>query len=217
MKFKIGDFVRFVDEPIEGHITSFQSNEIAGVTDDSGFEIPVPINKITLVHGNMRRDEDDINLSSTTTDAPTPFVERGIYLGIAGDQRDGLAKFYFINHTSYDILISVSEINGTKRIGIFAEKILAKDFIQFYTANFSNIGKWPNLDIQILRFCKSPHIAVETLSKEFRVKPVDIIHSKETDDILEDKIWRFELDKPEENIGLDKLKDHFISHRPNQR
>ena len=41
MKFKIGDFVRFVDEPIEGHITSFLNNELLGVTDDTGFEIPV--------------------------------------------------------------------------------------------------------------------------------------------------------------------------------
>src|SRR5690606_17869685 len=119
MKFKIGDFVRFVDEPIEGNITSFQDNDIIGVTDDSGFEIPVPVNKITLVHGNMRREDDDIDPIKTTVEIDTPFVQRGIYLGIAGEQKDGLAKFYLINHTSYDVLIAVSEINGTKRTGIF--------------------------------------------------------------------------------------------------
>ncbi len=37
MKFRIGDLVRFVDEPIEGHITSMQPNDIVGVTDDTGF------------------------------------------------------------------------------------------------------------------------------------------------------------------------------------
>lgn len=214
MKFKIGDFVRFVDEPIEGHITSFHNNDIVGVTDDSGFEIPVPMNKITLVHGNMRRDHDDAEKKAAIPN--TSFIERGIYLGITGEQKEGLAKFYFINHTSYDILIVANEINGTKRTGIFAEKMLARDFVQFYSANFANVGKWPNFEIQILRSSMSPHNATPTLHKEFRVKPLDLIHSKEDDDLLETKVWRYELDKPEENIGLEKLKDHFISHRPNR-
>ncbi|PRD51240.1 hypothetical protein [Sphingobacterium gobiense] len=216
MKFKIGDFVRFVDEPIEGHITSFQDNDIIGVTDNSGFEIPVPANKITLVHGNMRRDDDEVEKAQVTT-VPPPFVERGIYLGIAGEQRDGLAKFFFINHTSYDILITANEINSTKRTGIFAEKISARDFIQFYTANFTNVSKWPNFEIQILRYSMLPHNATTTLHKEFRLKPLDLIHPKENDELLGMKVWRYELDKPEENIGLDKLKTHFISHRPGRR
>lgn len=214
MKFKIGDFVRFVDEPIEGHITSFHNKDIVGVTDDSGFEIPVPMNKITLVHGNMRRDDDEVETKKAIANAP--FVERGIYLGITGEQKDGLAKFYFINHTSYDILIVANEINSTKRTGIFADKILARDFVQFYSANFTNVGKWPNFEIQVLRSSMSLHNATPPLHKEFRVKPLDLIHSKENDDLLETKVWRYELDKPEENIGLDKLKDHFISHRPNR-
>ncbi|HLT87335.1 MAG TPA: hypothetical protein VKZ57_07065 [Sphingobacterium sp.] len=216
MKFKIGDFVRFVEEPIEGHITSFQNNDIIGVTDDSGFEIPVPVNKITLVHGNMRRNDDD-DTEKKAAIANAPFIDRGIYLGIAGEQRDGLAKLYFINHTSYDILIVAKEINETKRTGVFAEKILAGDFVQFYSANFTNVGKWPNFEIQILRYSMLPHNATSVLQMEFRVKPFDLIHPKENDDLLGTKVWRYELDKPEENIGLDKLKDHFISHRPNRR
>lgn len=217
MKFKIGDFVRFVDEPIEGNITSFHGNDIVGVTDDSGFEIPVPANKITLVHGNMRRDDDDSDSIKGAVDPHAPFEKRGIYLGIAGEQKDGLAIFYFINHTSYDVLIAASEINGTKRTGVFAEKVLARDFVQFYTANFGHVGKWPNFEIQILRHSKQSYEAVPMLSKELRIKPMDITRSKENDDVFGEKVWRFELDKPEENIGLDKLKDHFISHRPNRR
>lgn len=216
MKFKIGDLVRFVDEAIEGHITSFDKDDMVGVTDESGFEIPVPVHKITLIHGNMRRD-DDAEVEKPVTSASTPFIEQGIYVGIAGEQKEGLAKFYLINHTSYDIMVVASEINGTKRTGVFAEKIIARDFIQFYAANFKTVGKWPNFDIQILRHSKLPHPAKPALNKEFRVKPLDFIQPKENDDILETKVWRYELDKPEENIGLDKLQNHFISHRPNRR
>lgn len=219
MKYKIGDLVRFVDEPIEGHITSFQANDIVGVTDESGFEIPVPLSKITLVHGNMKRADDDLTASTAPSAAASnlPFVARGIFLAVEGEQKDGLAKFFIVNHSSYDLLVSIAETSGTKRTGVFAEKILSQDYLQFYSANFSNLGKWPTFQIQILRHSKSPQQPSEPLDKEFRVKPMDLINSKELDEIMETKVWRFELDKPAENIGINKLKDHFISHRPNKQ
>lgn len=215
MKYKIGDLVRFVDEPIEGHITSFQKNDIIGVTDESGFEIPVLVTKVTLVHGNMRRQDDEIETSDVPTDLP--FVERGIYLAVEGEQREGLAKFLLVNHSSFELLVSISEISGNKVTGVFAQVIPRQDAVQFYTANFNSVGKWPNFDIQILRYSVQAHTSLPPLRKEFRVKPLDLIQSKDHDDIVDAKVWRFELDKPEENIGLDKLKDHFISHRPNKR
>lgn len=214
MTYKIGDLVRFVDEPIEGHITSFQANNIVGVTDETGFEIPVPQNKITLVHGNMKREDDDL-VSTPTPNAP--FIERGIFLAIEGEQKEGLAKFFIVNRTSYDILVSLSEISGTKRTGLFAEKIMRKDFVQVYSANFSNLGKWPTFQIQIIKHSKNTHQPTAPIDKEYRVKPLDLVNSKELDEIMDSKVWLFELDKPEENIGLDKLKDHFISHRPSKK
>ena len=218
MNYKIGDLVRFVDEPIEGHITSFQAEDIIGVTDETGFEIPVPRNKITLVHGNMKRADDEMDIASSNHIASNqPFAERGIYLAVEGEQKDGLAKFFIVNHSSYDLLVSISEPSGTKRTGLFAEKIMRKDFLQFYSANFSNVGKWPTFQIQILRHSNSQHAPTLPINKEFRIKPLELINSKEDDEIMNAKVWRFELDKPEENIGLDKLKDHFISHRPHKK
>ncbi|WDF69408.1 hypothetical protein PQ465_03250 [Sphingobacterium oryzagri] len=214
MKYKIGDLVRFVDEPIEGHITSFQKNDIIGVTDESGFEIPVLVSKVTLVHGNMRRADDDIESPAPTN---LPFVTRGIYLAVEGEQREGLAKFLLINHSSFELLVTVSEISGNKVTGVFSQKIPSRDFVQVYTANFNSVGKWPNFAIHILRYSTQAHSPLPPLQKEFRVKPLDLIQSKDHDEITDSKVWRFELDKPEENIGLDKLKDHFISHRPNKR
>ncbi|NQD72488.1 hypothetical protein HP439_17305 [Sphingobacterium shayense] len=215
MKFKIGDLVRFVDEPIEGHITSFQPNDIIGVTDDSGFEIPVLASKLTLVHGNMRHIDDQESTIHPTNDEP--FVFRGIYLAISGEQKDGLAKFYIINHSSFDLLIAISESSGNKQTALFGEHIVPKDFIQFHTANFNNIGKWPNMTIQIIRYSRTSLPLTQPLVIELKVKPVDLLDLKETDEIMDSKVWRFELDKPQENINIDKLKDHFISHRPKKR
>jgi len=212
--FKIGDLVRFVDEPIEGHITSIKKNDIIGVTDDTGFEIPVLKTKITLVHGNMRREDDDFE--SQRPIQTGPFVEKGIYLAIKGDQHEGLAKFFLVNETSFDVLFSLSELHGTKVTGIRAERIVAKDFLQVYSANFSSIGKWPAFQIQLLRFHNQSHNIQPTLTKEIKIKPMDLMQNKIKNDLLEEKVWQYEIDKIEEKMDLDKLKNHFISHRPNR-
>lgn len=212
---KIGDLVRFVDEPIEGHITSIQANDIIGVTDDSGFEIPVLRSKVTLVHGNMRTVEDDLN--DVVAPSNLPFVSKGIFVGVAGEQKEGLAKFFIINETSYELLVSVSEVSGTKTTGVFANAVPKHDFAQFYTANFSAVGKWPTFQLQIIRHTRLAQTQTQPISKEFRVKPLDLINSKERVEMLNDKVWLYEIDKIEEDIGLDKLKSHFISHRPKGR
>lgn len=215
MNLKIGDLVRFIDEPIEGHITSMQANDIIGVTDDTGFEIPVLKTKVTLVHGNMRTIEDE--LDDFPEQANLPFVDKGIYIGVAGEQKDGLAKFYIINETSYELLVSVSEVSGPKTTGIFANAVPKHDFAQIYTANFSTVGKWPTFQLQIIRHTRLSQTQTQPISKEFRVKPLDLIVSKERVEMLNDKVWMYEIDTIEEDIGLDKLKSHFISHRPKGR
>jgi hypothetical protein len=215
MNLKIGDLVRFIDEPIEGHITSIQANDIIGVTDDTGFEIPVLRTKVTLVHGNMRTIEDELDDLPAQTNLP--FVSKGIFIGVAGEQKDGLAKFYIINETSFELLVSVSEVSGSKTTGVFANSVPKHDYAQIYTANFSSVGKWPTFQLQIIRHSRLSQTQTQPISKEFRVKPLDLINSKERVEMLNEKVWLYEIDKPEEDIGLDKLKSHFISHRPKGR
>lgn len=214
MNLKIGDLVRFVDEPIEGHITSIQPDGILGVTDSTGFEIPVLRTNVTLVHGNMRMPEDDIEENDAAVNQP--FVEKGVFLGIGGEQKDGIARFYIINETSFELLVSVSQLSGNKVTGIFGNIVPKNDYAQFYIANFSSVGKWPTFHIQIIQHSTITHTQRQPLSKEFRVKPLELINSKERVEMLKEKVWLYELDKVEEDIGLDKLKSHFISHRPNR-
>lgn len=204
MKLKIGDLVRFVDEAIEGHITSFQQDNIIGVTDNSGFEIPVPVDKVTLVHGNMQRDDDDEDIAPVSSG---PFVDKGIFLAVTGETKDGLAKFLIVNESSYQLLIGIAEKTGNNVKGVAAKSISPKDYAAFYTANFSSVGKWPVFIIQILRYTEDPISRTEPISKEIRIRPFDLNGSKQRSDVLNDKAWLFELDKENEDIGLDKLRN----------
>lgn len=204
MKLKIGDLVRFVDEAIEGHITSFQNDNIIGVTDESGFEIPVPIDKVTSVHGNMHRDDDQEDREPISSG---PFVDSGIFLAVTGEQKDGLATFSIANETSYQLMISISEKNGNRVKGIRALSIPPKGQAEFYTANFSTMGKWPLFIIQILRHSEEARTPNAPLSKEIRVRPFDLNNPKKRSNVLDAKAWHFALDTEEEDIGLDKLRN----------
>jgi hypothetical protein len=55
------------------------------------------------------------------------------------------------------------------------------------------------------------------INREQRVRPVDLTNPKVLNEILDEKIWSYELDKIEEDLGLDKLKSHFVPHRPNKK
>lgn len=203
MRFKIGDFVRFVDEAIEGHVTSIQANDIIGVTDDSGFEIPVPITKVTAVHGNMKRDDDEEQEEA----APAVFIDKGVYLAVTGEQRDGLAKFHILNETSFRLVVALTEIQNGKRKGHLASVLPANSVTEFYTANFSAIGKWPVFSIRIIKYSESPQIEQPVIEEEVRVKPSILNEAKIRHRLIDEKAWLVGLDDEKQDIGLDRLKN----------
>ena len=59
MKYKLGDFVRFVDEKMEGHVTRIFDEQMIGVTGEDDFEIPVLASKVTTVHGYNQNEENN--------------------------------------------------------------------------------------------------------------------------------------------------------------
>ncbi|MCL7988221.1 hypothetical protein M8998_09755 [Sphingobacterium sp. lm-10] len=203
MNFKIGDFVRFVDEAIEGHITSFLNDDIIGVTDESGFEIPVSVNKITAVHGDMKRQDDE--------DSPAPvvgeFVEKGIYLAVTGEPKDGLAKFWLVNETSFQLLISIGETQSGKQKGHFAALLSPSKTVEFHKANFSAVGKWPTFSIRIIRHANTLHTSQPILEEEVRIKPISLSDPKTRLDLLAEKAWVIQLDIEKKDIGIQRLKD----------
>ena len=69
MNFKLGDFVRFVDERREGYITRIIDEQMVGVTGDDDFEIPMPASKITRVHGhNYEDNQGTVSFQDTKAD-----------------------------------------------------------------------------------------------------------------------------------------------------
>ena len=108
MKFKLGEFVRFVEERREGYITRIIDDTTVAVTDDDGFEIPVLASQVTRVHGMS--SETDLNTETETRlDPEENFESKGIFLAIADDKRIGsVVHFHLINSSSYQLLVTLS-------------------------------------------------------------------------------------------------------------
>ena len=84
MDFKLGEFVRFVDEKREGYITKIFDNQMIGVTGDDDFEIPVPANKVTRVHGHVYKGIENQAFAEKPV-LVTEFKATGVHLAIVPD------------------------------------------------------------------------------------------------------------------------------------
>lgn len=216
MKFKIGDFVRFVDEQGEGYITSIINDDLVGVTDADGFEVPVLTSKVTSVYGRMEEDEKEAKVTATTI-VEGPFISEGLSLVITGDHRQGLVEFFLVNESSYEVLFSFNSVKsnrvkGEKR-GILGPKGLEK----IYTANAATIGDWPLFSFQFLFYSVILRDTQKPLLVETRIRPADLSTSKKHVPLLDGKGWVFRLDEPKTDLDTDKLKAHFYSHRPGKK
>lgn len=215
MNFKIGDFVRFVDEAIEGYITSFGKDDLVGVTDDSGFEIPVLKSKITKVHNDSRRIDEKENIENVRIEeAPVQFVDKGIHAVVIPEVETDQASIVIKNQTSFELLISISLIEGKYSRGLLHTVISGHSALPFYNNNLKSVSKWPTFDIQIIKHSPEKTETQNPIAKKLKIQPIELSDRPRNISFLNAKGWVFTLDNDQEKLQLDKLQDNFISHRP---
>ncbi|UKT63992.1 Smr/MutS family protein [Pedobacter mucosus] len=212
MKFKLGDFVRFVDEKREGYVTKIIDAQTLGVTDEDGFEIPVAVSNLTSVHGH--------GVSVEEVDAPKPIqvnvpmlskTENGIYLAVANDNKAGnVVHFHLQNQTASVVLLTLTTERKDKYAGTFYGVIESFNSSLVYSASLADLDIWPEFSFQILLFTKADvkPVAPLTIRKKFRAKDF----STEIKDLpgLNKKGWLIRLDEQAPIIDAQKLKESFF-------
>lgn len=218
MDYKLGDFVRFVEEDHEGHITKIISDELVEVTGEDGFEIPVQTAKITKVYGQQSRKEIDFDEEDKKPIAQAgPFISEGIFLAITGDQKQNMGAFYLVNETSYELLVSFSTEKVHQGIGEYAGILSPKSVQKIYTAKIGEVGNWPLFDFKFLFHTPQLRELKQPLEIAKRIKPLDLSDSKKHVPLLNDRAWLMRLDEDEVKLDADKLKESFFSHRPEKK
>lgn len=213
MQFKLGDFVRFVDENIEGYITRIIDKDTIGVTDSNDFEIPVQATKVTLVHGEIP-DDDVVSNRPAVVVPEAQFIKEGIYLGLITDQHSSsVAHFHLVNESSFQLLASLTTEKGDHYKGEFAAIVPAHSTKKIYSAQLGDIQIWPKFKLEILFHTPANVAPKDAIIYHERIKGKDLSVAKEEIALLKQKGWLIRLDAAEALIDADKLKESFFKAR----
>jgi len=210
MDLKLGDFVRFVDENIEGYITRIIDKDTIGVTDSNDFEIPVLASKVTLVHGDVH-DNDIVNNKPNVVTPQAEFKKDGVYLALVADQHSSsVAHFHLVNETSYQLLASLTTEKQDTFKGEFAGTVSPNSTKKIYSAQLGDIQIWPKFRLEILTSTTANVEPKAPIVFHKSIKGKDLSVAKEEIALLKQKGWVIKLEEPEAIIDAEKLKASFF-------
>lgn len=211
MKYKLGDFVRFVEEKREGYITRIIDDQTIGVTGEDDFEIPVLASKVTSVHGREAAVAAAKQQEETAETAAGEFVAKGIYLAVIPEKQvTSVVQFYLINNTSYQILASFTTEKSQEFKGEYAGMVAPKTAVKVYSAALPDISIWPKFIFQLLYHSKQKVDFLDPLIYEERFKAKDFAGAKTAVHVLNQQGWQFQLDIGEVKVDAQKLKESFF-------
>lgn len=211
MQVKLGDFVRFVDENIEGYVTRIIDKDMIGVTDANDFEIPVQASKVTLVYGEMSNDSEVVKNKTQVAVPEAEFIKEGVYLGLVSDQHSNvIAHFHLVNDTSYQFLLAFSSEKGDHFRGEFAGVIPPHAAVKIFSANMGDIQLWPKFRLEALYYTTANVEPKAPLIFHQQIKGKDLSVAKTEIALLKQKGWLIRLDTPPAVLDAQKLKESFF-------
>jgi len=209
MNFKLGEFVRFVDEKREGYITKIIDDLMIGVTGDDDFEIPVPVNKVTRVHGHVYKGIEN-QAFEENPGLTTEFKTSGVYLAVVSDAAKGsVVYFHLVNETSYQLLATLSTQKDSMVKGSFAGIIAPKSTAKVYSASLTELSNWPKFKIKLLFYSGMDAIEKEPIEFDIKFSAKSFAGAKKEFPLLKQQAWSFQVDTEELVIDAQKLKESF--------
>lgn len=210
MKFKLGEFVRFVNERREGYITKIIDENTIAVTDDDGFEIPVLASQVTHVHGKSGPFED-LSTTPTNKEIDTEFIYRGIFLAVSPDKKSpSVVHFHLINQSSWQLLFTLYSEKKQQYKGETSGILTAQSKVQIYSASLNELDLWPKFHIQILHFTSGHEEMQKPIEFSEKFKAKDFSGAKKTHALIDQSAWIIQLDNNELIIDAEKLKESFF-------
>jgi hypothetical protein len=211
MKYKLGDFVRFVDEKMEGFVTRIIDDEMIGVTGDDDFEIPVPASKVTSVHGYQSSQPGNNPVIAEHKVTAAEFITKGIYLGVVNDAKaNSVVHFYFINGTDYILPITLlTEKQGISK-GEYTGIVQPQSSGKIYSAQLADMQLWPKFIFNVLYYTTQSIKIPDPLTVEEKFKAKDFAGAKKNLPKINEPGWLIQLDEPDLVIDAQKLKESFF-------
>ncbi|MBC7384281.1 MAG: Smr/MutS family protein [Bacteroidia bacterium] len=201
---KLGDKVRFVNEKMEGIVTSIKDKNQVGVTVDNDFEIPVLINEVVKI----KFDEKPSGLSEPTEEKPIRIRNNnplGVFLAFERYAESNL-QLYVHNNFADDLMLVIYQ----KEQGVFKlthklilERDETKPLLRF---DLNNFDKWAPLYMQMLSVEQTTIKPVEPISYMLNFHPKAFHLSWKHCFFLNKQAYMFRVDEKLEKLDLEKLK-----------
>jgi hypothetical protein len=211
MKYKLGDFVRFVDEKMEGFVTRIIDEQMIGVTGDDDFEIPVLASKVTTVHGYQAGGTDKTVAVEEKTVDLAEFEKKGIYVAVVADAKaNSVVNFHLVNNTSFQLMAAFTTEKLQAFKGEFAGLVAAKSTAKIYSAQLADLQLWPRFIFNIIYSTKQNIEPPAPLVINEKFKAKDFSTTKRQVPLMTEPGWLIRLDEPEVVIDAQKLKESFF-------
>ncbi len=148
MKFSIGDKVRFVNENMEGIISSIMDNNTVGVTVDNDFEIPVLMNEVIKIDFN-EFVKSEANTAAVVPKSAENGFDENMYASFV-QLNEQQMQLYFINHTPNRLFVNYYTKKNEIVTAKFFNTVEAFDYKSIDTLAMSEFIDWEEFHFQIL-------------------------------------------------------------------
>jgi len=202
--YKIGDYVRFLNEKQEGVVTRIIDHQLVGVTIDGDFEITVLANEIVLVQTGESQLREDFEEISSTVSKINSVKEEHLYLAVHKDDKIGhLYHLHLINSSKYDLLTGVTIQKKDVFEGIFGDVVKANTATRISTHTVSEFDQGWIFHLQIIYHQQG--VFTPTQPKVFRknIKAKQILTTEKEIPFLNKKGYISELEL-DHTIAFDK-------------
>lgn len=211
MNLKLGDKVRFVNENLEGFITSVKDKTTVGVTIEDDFEIPVlasELVKIEFTDQKKAEDTDSKEIKPKQTTNPL-----GVYL--AYDRRsENVMDIKIHNNLSDKVLMVCYE----KDKDVFRLKKQAQidrnDTLDLGSLDLEKFEKWPHMLFQFIFIDNISIKPSEPKTLTFRTNAKEFHQNLKFCFFLQKQAYMYRLDESLSKIDFEQLKQKDFNEQP---
>jgi len=211
MKLNLGDKVSFVNENLEGTVTSIIDKNNVGVTIEDDFEIPVPISQLIKVDFvETLKPETEKEIKPRISNNPP-----GIFL--AFERIDEVRLKLLLHNNFCDNLMYAIYQKGHDAFAFVKRGEIERDeTIELGTNDLAKFEQWPTLQFHFIPIDKISVKSIVPFSRELKFKAKEFHGSLKHCFFVAKQAYVFKLDEKLDDIDLEKLKQKDFSEKSAQ-
>jgi hypothetical protein len=208
---KLGDKVRFLNENLEGFVTSMIGKGIIGVTVDSDFEIPVQESQVVKIQFAEKAGN---NSEAAVQEKPRKQNSHPLGVFIAFERiNDNDVQAWFHNNFTEKVLLAVYEIEQ----GVYKFRqnfvIEREDTVAFKKYKMEDFQNWLPLYVQLISIELNTVKPVAPIAKELPFYAKSFHQTLKFSFFLNKQAYQYRIDEQELNLNLQKLKEKDFSEK----